>query len=194
MASSAFQRLVGHFEDKSQAPARRAPARTMMVPPSVFADTWQGKPDEAIRLGIVFIAEEAQTRAAAMAQQSAEGEFPNGPEQSAIDAFNTHLMANTLCRVLCDEDDVSRLFFEDAPEMAIRVAMTDRGIARVWESYQRILTEESPLSDEATDAEIAQLGRLLADGAVSRLTPEWQRRMRRLFGEVAIELSEAPVI
>jgi hypothetical protein len=164
-----------------------------MVPPSVFADTWQGKPSEAIRLGIRLIAEDAQTRAAAMAQQDAEREFPNGPEEAVTDAFNTHLMANTLCRVLCDEDDASRLFFEDAPEMAIRVAMADRGIARVWESYQRIMTEESPLANEANDSEIADLGRMLTDGAVSRLSPEWQRRMRRLFGEVAVELAEAQV-
>ncbi len=165
-----------------------------MIPPSVFADTWDGKPSEAIRVGIRLIAEDAQTRAAAMAQQDAEREFPNGPDLAVDDAFNTHVQSNTLCRVLTDPEDSSRLFFENAPEMAIRVAMTDRGIARVWESYQRILIEESPLSPEATDEEIAVIGHMLSDGAISRLSPDWQRRMRRLFGEVAAELSEAQVV
>lgn len=169
--------------------AAKAPLRTLRIPPSGFAQAYANRPTTPAPVGLVLVSEQVMSRAQAEALREAWETHPQqGEDQLRIDVFNTALMVNVLCRAVTEPHDATRLYFPDVPEVQIRSAFTVETMRRLWEAYARMATEESPLSREATDDDIATLADALRAGAVAAMPEATQRRIRRVLGELCSEL------
>ena len=124
--------------------------------------------------------------AAALAEQEAKSEFPDGGD-GFLDAFGSFLMTNILSRAMTAATNIEEMFFPEAPEVACRGALTSDTVKRLWERYGKMATEESPLSREADDVDVAAFAVRLMAGAVGELPAGPQRRMRRMLSELADE-------
>lgn len=127
--------------------------------------------------------------AAALAEQEAKAEFPDGGE-GFVDAFGSFLMTNVLSRAMTSATNIQEPFFPEAPEVACRGALTSDSVKRLWERYGKMAIEESPLSREADDEAVIAFAVRLMSGAATRLAAGPQRRMRRMITELANELGD----
>jgi len=142
----------------------RRPARTLILEPWVFADEWPGKPSEAVCVGLRLMSELDKTKARAEAERFAIEVHPNGGP-NAVDCFNDTLLQQVAAFAICDPNDVklpSSLF--PLAESDVRQALTSRGARYIYEAYHRYEVEVSPLSSEATDAELDELAELIETG------------------------------
>lgn len=196
MTTSAFQHLTRAWGEQPVATDGALaevtpPLCTVVIPPSGFAAEWAKRPSEPVRIGMRLLSEGQLSTAAALAEQEARAEFPNGGD-TYLDAFGSFLMTNILSRAMTTATNIQEAFFPEAPEVACRGALTSDTVKRLWERYGKMTTEESPLSKEADDIDVTAFAVRLMSGAVNGLEAGPQRRMRRMITELAAELAAVP--
>lgn len=172
---------------------RVAPLKVRVLPPSAFADTWKSKPQHPSRIGIRLVGEDVVATAVSMAQETANEYHPHPADTVAselwLESYNAALMINVLAHALCDADDASEPHFKHAPNDTIRIALRDVTIRSLWEDFELLSKQTSPLTPEATDDEIVALGELLSlDGILVDMPAHEVRRVRRLVSVLRSEL------
>lgn len=176
-------------QSQAAIPAANAALGVFMAAPSTFADDWPNKPSEPVKIGFRLPSEQTLAEAQMMASKSAWLELPNhgdaGPRQ---ELYASELMTNVLARSLVLPNDRSTLFFPEAPELQCRVALSSGGVRALWERFELLNRQLSPLSPEATDDEISRLAARLGNGEFLQLDAGRGRRVRRLLHLVAVEL------
>jgi hypothetical protein len=167
----------------------RVPPRVIEIPVDAWADDWPDKPSEPMKAGLRLLSESdlqvaraSATEKAIAAQRDALGR---------IEAFNDHLMAWAVACALTDPNDTLRPYFDSAHEN-VMLALTSRGIRRIWEELEVLHIERSPLLDEAEDADVAALGELLTAGRVADLPEGKQAHLRRLLTYVLDQFAGLP--
>lgn len=191
MSNSAFERLVAlnrGTDILGAPPAADMAARTSLrLPPSSFADDWARRPTEPEEIGLVLVSEHVTSNAMTTASRLAYEAHPEDSDrQQRIDIYGSLIMTGILAHACVDPRNRSRLYFGRIPEDTIRVALTAGGIRRLWEAYEVFAAKESPLSEEASDEQIAEAAARIAAGEVT--DPHAMRRVRRLMALVAVEL------
>lgn len=169
-----------------RAQAKQPARRSVLLPISAFAETWARRPHSPARVGLRSVSELDIERAQSEAANAAWTSHPR-PEDEAlrVEVFNDHLVTEVLARACVQHDDVSAPFFAPIPSALIREALTAGGIRRLWDEYCRMAIEDSPLSPEASDADV----RALAAVDMASLPEGVALRVRRL---VAAALAELP--
>lgn len=178
---------MGTFSQTIDARAK-VPTRTFVLAPSAFADDWPDKPADGVAVGLRFISEaDIQTARAEAARVAVE---LHDDEEGRTEAFNDALMRCAVARGTCNPNDLNVPFFD--MEENVRLALTSRGVRKVWDEIERFHLEESPIVAEIKPEEIAELVDRLK--GVSFLSPGRQVRIRKLLGFCLEELREAGVL
>lgn len=174
------------FADLRDQVPRPAP-RVVELPPEAFADDWDRKPSEAMRVGLRLVSEGDVDRARSMALRKAIEVVPE-PGDDRVDAFNDCLMRNVLARATCMPDDARESFFP-LPEADIEMALTEAAVKKLWIELDALKVESSAYLGEADDDQLALLASLLVDAEPWKLLPaSKQKRLRRLCLHLLDEL------
>ena len=121
-----------------------------------------------------------------------------GTDESKTDArdadtlFNDHLMTEIVSRTICDPNDVTRVHqCIPLPQDMVREYMTPDGVKLVFQAYERLVLETSPITHELEDDELPLLIAHLVKDSLTSLPPARAKSARRLLGYVLSELAQA---
>lgn len=164
----------------------RPPGRTLVLEPWVWADEWEGRPSEAVCVGLRLMSEGDKSKGRAEAERLAFELHPNGGA-NWLDAFNDCLMRQVSALGICSPNDVKRPS-EILPyaEEQVRFALNSRGAEFIFEAHRRYEIEASPLEPPVTDDEIDELCGRLGDENV-QLTHEARKLLRYVLDELRAE-------
>jgi hypothetical protein len=141
---SAFARTIG--TDTRPAP------RTVTLAPEDFAESWRARPTTAIVLGI-RVPSERDFRAADF--EAAKLDTPEAYNQKAMDII--------VSRGICDPNDIlaEHSVFPVAEE-TLPAALKPRAIKRVFDEIERLGVDQSPIYEEASPSDMADLWSFLS--------------------------------
>jgi len=166
----------------------RKPLRVIDVNASDFADEWPEKPSDKVPVGLRLISESEMLTARAVANKRATE--TSGTLADQIAAFNDALMAWAVAVGTCQPEDVTAPWMAAAADN-IPLALTSRGMRRIYDEIERLHTDASPLHHEASDAELDQLAARLVSRLWTRnLSEAAQKRSRRYLGFVIAEMGD----
>lgn len=163
--------------------AKPEPAIVIAIEPGHFADTWPDKPSAPVMVGLRLVSEADYQTARAEAAKRAWAHFPDEDldEDERVDCFNDALAAWVIARATTRPDDATKSWLDMAHDN-VQLALTTGGIRYVFDQITALLVERSPLSPEATDAEIGRLTEALTSGAAwSSAGGTTARHARRLL-------------
>jgi len=164
--------------------AARVPAAIVQLGPGAFAPEWPHRPANAVSVGLSLLSAEDIVTCRAEASKKATELHPDGPRMDPNwnDAHNDELFAWVLSRSLCNCSDASEPYFAEQgqDEDIVKQAFTPATIRHLWDELERATISLSPVRAPATDEELADLGQLLADGAVTHVMSPFQLRLRKL--------------
>jgi hypothetical protein len=142
--------------------------RVKVLPPSAFADTWSGKPFEPVRIGLRLVGEDVTELATSRAVKLARAAFADfdrpltdAERNTYVEAFNLNAIFEVLVHALTDPDDVTMPYFRHAPNHVIRRAFHAKTALMLWEEYERLKIEISPINEPAGPEELESLSGLL---------------------------------
>lgn len=161
------------------------PAKTLVLEPSVWADTWANRPKEPVCVGFRRMADGEKSKARVEAERLA---FDLHPKLGSnwIEAYNDALRRQIAALGICSPNDVNQPseFLPYAEEL-VRIALTSDGAQKIFEEYVRFEVEFGPLEPEITDDELAELGEFFQRGF------EPGPRLRRLLRHVLEQMRAA---
>ncbi len=111
-----------------------------------------------------------------------------GNEQ--VQAFNDASMELLAARVLCNPEDCTEPYFH--VEEQVTQALTPEATQAVYDVYDRLRVERSPVEPEATNEELSELA-ALAIRVLPSMPHYASARIRRLLGYCFLELSRSDV-
>lgn len=176
-AVSPFQRI---------AKKARAPGRTLVLEPWVFADNWDGKPDAAICVGLKLTSQADKDVARADAEKRADELHPRrGPNW--VDAFNDALIRQVVALGICDPNDVDKpcSTLRQAQDL-VGHALTPKGARFVFDAIDRYEVETSAVGVAIEQDELGRLRELLGSAPLEAMPLS----LRRLLS-YALERVEA---
>ncbi len=136
------------------------PAHSRGVAPSVFSDSWKGKPRAEVWCGFRALSEEDTAYARSESTKRAWDLHPKKEdEENRWDAFNDCLMRLTVARGTCDPNDASASWdiWRGAPDDNVHTMLTCDGVRFLFDEVERAHLLASPLRSEATDEELLTL-------------------------------------
>jgi hypothetical protein len=172
-----------------------APPRVVEVPVSMFAEDWDKKPEFPAKLGVRHISDADVQAARSHASKVATQQHPNlsneADRECWVEAYNDALMRWIVARAACSAVDAKQYFelWQEAPEDLVKHALTSEGVRFIFDAWEQMKLETSPLSTEATDEEIASMFDLI-QVSLPELSPQRQARVRRMLGFCLSELIE----
>lgn len=132
------------------------PPGTITLEPDQFASTWSKRPVVPVVFGLRLISEAEIETAHTQAERVARG---------SVELYNRELLTLCVSRCLCDPHDVSAPHpFLPLPEDMVPRAFPARTITRIFDEYERLLVQQSPLFREASEEDLAALRDALVDG------------------------------
>lgn len=161
---------------------RRAAAKVVTLQPSAFAESWAKRPTMPVQIGLRLVSDEALDNARASAAQVAWEVHGEQAPQGRVEAYNETLIRSILAQACVKPSDSSVLHFGSAAESVIAMQLTSDGVLALWEAYELLKVETSPLSPEVTDGQLQALATAIADGSLmTRLHARDQRVIRRIL-------------
>lgn len=141
----------------------RPPPKTLILEPHVFADTWSGKPNSAVCVGLRLISDGEKQTARGEAERIAD-ELHQKRDGNWSDAFNDALVRYLVAFAMCSPNDVAKPS-EVLPhaEIQVREAFTSLGARFVFDAYLALEVELSPLYPEATEEDIEELAEAFSE-------------------------------
>lgn len=148
------------------APKRRpAPIRVPLAP-EAFADTYTMRPHEPVRVGLRLPSEKTVEAAVLLASKDVTASFAEAlssgryelVSDAMIEMYNSQVMVNVLAHALCDPDDVTRPYFESAPNDMVQIALRPETIAMLWSELGTLRSSLNPTLRLATDEEVLAVG------------------------------------
>lgn len=162
------------------------PPAQVLLPLEAFAETWKGRPNAPVLMGLRHVAMGVEETARAEAAKWAVEMHPT-PGELQIESYNDFLMRWIISCAACHPSDLSRDFFAFAQD-TVRDALTSQGVQLIWERYETMLLETSPLDAALEDEEVGELIALLEADRLNGLTTSYARRVRRLLRSVLTDL------
>lgn len=164
--------------------AIRAPGRTLLLEPWVFADEWDGKPKDAVCVGLRLMSETSKTVARGEAEKLADEFHPRGGP-NWIDAFNDALIRYVVALGICDPNDVSKpSTLLPYAEDQVRTALTSKGARLIFDALDQYEIETSEIEAMATDETIDELVSLLQQTKTEQLPPSLRRLLNHVCGKL----------
>lgn len=162
--------------------AKRPPPKVVTLQPSAFAESWAKRPLVETKIGLRLVSDEVLDNARHAAAQAAWDVHNDAAPAGRVEAYNENLIRAILAQACVDHRDSRALFFGAAADTVIAMQLTSDGVLALWEAYELLKVELSPLSPEATDGQLQALSVALADGSLlARLHPRDQRVLRRIL-------------
>lgn len=176
---------MGAFTRHQQAVASK-PSRIVIVPPSAFADDYEDKPKEPVRVGLRLVSEQVFNRSRTAAAQDAWKSHPeNDDEGNRIDRFNQKLVGLIVAHAAVEPENAAAAYFGPMAEDKILRAMTSEGIRMLYDEYETYAISVSPTAPEATDDELGTIADGLESGSLLQgMDVVTARRARRLLRHV----------
>jgi hypothetical protein len=164
------------------------PLRTIELPPEAFADTREPRVRKAKTAGMRLLREGEVARARAEAAQYAwELHATTADVEGRIACYQDRLMTWIACAALCEPTD-ARVRFMDLSVETASETLTPAGVRLVFDTYERIVLETSPIEAELTEDDETELVERLLRDELSLLSIAPQRRARKLLHFVLQEL------
>ncbi len=163
--------------------------RTLVLPPSIFASEWPGRPKEPVVVGLRLLPDAEEQTARAEAVKLALELHPEG-DDAWVEAYNDALLRWIVARGICDPNDLTQptQIFPMAEDQ-VRQALTSSGVRYVFDAIERLQLETSPAYAEASEDELWELiHRLEADPDLGMLERPSRARALRLLRYVLLEL------
>jgi hypothetical protein len=178
---SAFQRARAKLPPK--------PSEVIALPPSVFAETWDDRPTEPVRVGLRIPSDYEVSCARAEAAKTAVELHPkDGDDEVRSHAMTDAFMRETCAVVMCDPNDVRSRYWPRA-EDDVKTKLTSAGAQFIFDAFERHRIAQSPVHREASDDEVLELVDLLSEPAVlSELDAARAKRARRFIAFIVDEL------
>jgi hypothetical protein len=185
---AAFDRRPG----AAPGPAKRAAPHVVDLPVSAWSDKFEKKPTVTIKVGLRMIPDGDKEAARAWAAKAAWRSVPEPrDEEIRIEAYNDALILWIVACATCQPADVLTPFWRLAQDQ-IPEQLTTQGIRFLFDAYEKMVLEESPLGGEATAGEFASLGAMLSDAAiVEAIVTNSTRATRRHLHQVLVDLRDA---
>lgn len=188
---SALERAIQSLP-KTQATNGKVPAaKTFLIEPKHFADTWENKPLDGILLGIRVPSEADVQGARTEALKMARGALVDD-DSDRVQVFNDTLMCCAVASAICDPNNVSahHPFFDMAEDM-VPLALTPKTIQYIFDLIEALHVEQSPVFQEITLEEEARLADILTQDApyagVERVAAMKARRYLRMALDILEE-------
>lgn len=177
----------------------RRPPGSVIVPPNAWATAWRERPNEAVCIGLRFVPDAELEDARVEAYRRAARLYPDHVTAEAarelfVASFQDALARWIVVRGTCDPNDATQPYelFASAPE-AISEAMTDSGLQRIFDAWERMRIESDISLPIATDEDLEKLTTLLTRlPALELLSRPRALRLRRLMQNVLEELETLP--
>lgn len=188
---SALERAIQSLP-KVQGNSGKVPAaKTFLIEPDHFADTWDNKPIGGIELGIRVPCEHdiqgARTEAIKAVRNAAVDD-----DEDRVQVFNDMLMCCAVASAICDPNDVRspHPFFDMAEDM-VPLALKPKTIQYIFDLTEALHVEQSPVFPEVTPQEEARLADILTQDApyagVDRVAAMKARRFLRMALDIIEE-------
>lgn len=180
----------------SQVNGERKPLRTILLPPSAFADSPQ-KPLEPRLVGLRLLSEGDLQAARSAAILKADRLHKTLPPDDPlwVETFNAALMLGAAVRALCNPEDTHRDYWEFQRGTA-EMALSQGGVERIWDELEQLKIETSPTSPELSADDLRLLQDRLGQGmgAFDRVPAGDARAIRRLLRHVldVLEVNDPP--
>lgn len=160
------------------------------VPVDAFADTWELKPHQPLRIGLRLIADADYDKARASAENIARANHPAGHSPEVRwEAYNEALMQWVVARGTCKPDDVSQPFWQ-CPQDIVPLALGPDGLRLLFDAIEELKIEKTPLGREADEPAIETLGALCQIAGVRAVVVrDGSKRLRRLIRHVLDEMN-----
>ena len=164
-------------------------SRTAMLYPSDFADSWEGKPTDAIVVGLRLLSDQEETVAKAGAADEAVKLYEE--DDLRIEAYNKLLVSAAVAQAVCDPNNVRDPHPAiPMPEDNLGQILTAAAISRLFDELERLQVDQSVIFREATDEELRELAHLLTvDQPLAELDRVRSRRARRYVAFLLDELN-----
>ena len=162
----------------------RPPYRTLIVPPTAFADDWDQKPKDAVCCGLRLISSGDTVIARAEAAKAAWAAHPHEHDSEArIESYNDALMRWVVARGTCDPNNTREPWeiWKGMPELMVQQALTPLGARFIFDAIQLLATETSPT---VPALERKRIDDLIVDFELNfdALTPAKQAHVLQLLG------------
>lgn len=185
---SALDSARGVTSAPTEAPvsAKDAPI-VVTLPPSAFAQSWAGKPNEPVRIGLRLCSESTHDKARANATVSADRFYPEASRnsESYVEHWNGQIVRGVMAEAVCQPHDVTRSWFKAMAADLVGVAFTEKGILRLWQGYAELTERLSPLLRLATPEDLSDLSTRLADAdAIGHLHDGDRRLLARILDDL----------
>jgi len=174
------------YADATAAQARKPPLVVRGVKASAWADTWDGKADAPVDVGVRRVSEAELAQAREDGRATANRLHPGLDERSKIwaDSCNQGVMHAVLGAALCQPEDATTPLFE-MQGFVISSKLSTAGTLRLWDAVEELGITDSPLVQEL-DAEGAEAlaKNILDDGWWNGMSAADLRRAGRLLQRV----------
>lgn len=172
---SPFQRLIKKV---------RAPGRTLVLDPWVFADDWESKPDASVCVGLRLASQVDKDVIRADAEKRADELHPRRGD-NWVEAYNDTLIRQVVALGICDPNDVEKpcSLLRHAQDM-VGHALTSRGARSVFEAIDRYEVESSPIGVAASKDDVERLCGLLGKAKVESLPVSVRRTLSYALEQV----------
>lgn len=166
------------------------PPQTVVLEPHDFASEWEGRPVSSVAIGLRLVPNGVDETARAQAAQYAWELHPNRDDvEERGNTFSDAVVRWLVAKCTCLPNSVDQPYFEMA-EDTVKVALTSRGIRKIWDAYEQMLIEMGGLDGPISDPDLERLQALLASNALAMLPPNREVRARKLLAFVLSELME----
>lgn len=190
---SALERAINSLPKPSNGKIKAA--KTFLIEPQHFADTWTNRPVEGILLGIRVPSEKdvqgARIEAIKQAQSAQVEDDDPEADDIRIQAFNDSLLSLAVSSSICDPNDVTSAhpFFELADEM-VPMALKSKTIQYIWDLVEQLHIEQSPIFPEITPVEEVRLIQLLSEDSPYLGVNTVKAMQARRFLKFALDILE----
>ncbi len=175
---------------------KRLPPSNVVVPPAAFADTWDERPNEDVCIGLRMIPDTDLEDARIEAFRRAQRLYPNHEKSEEatilfIASFQDALCRWVVARGTCDPNDVKVPWplWSAAPEDMALDVLSDLGVQRIFDAWERMRIEADITVQPATDEDLDKLADLRPRLPVLKeISPVREQRLRRLLRYVLEEL------
>jgi hypothetical protein len=166
----------------------RKPGRTIIIPPTAWAETWPKRPQSDVAAGLRRLSEWDLQLARAEAVKAVLELYPEDEPFDSIErdhTFNDMLIVEAIAKALTDPNDVNKSYFE-APEDETREALTSDFLRKAYDELVAMQRTGSLSEPEITQAQAAALASQLVAG-VGSLHPSVRRALHSLYVELVPE-------
>ena len=167
------------------------PAHTRVVPPTVFASTFKGRPTSEVCAGFRALSEDDLTFVSQDAAKRAWEAHPQPlDEELRIAAYNACVLRTMVARGTCDPNDCTKPWdmWKGAPDLNVHTMLTHDGARFLFAEVERATILASPLRAEATDADMLTLFAVLTD-ALPKVPHGAASRVRRMLAYALDEVT-----